>query len=111
MESIFGFLVCASLIFFAGKKLSYYGDLLSEMTGLGKAWIGLILMASVTSLPELMVGISSSAIVEDANLAAGDVLGSCLFNLGILAMMDAFLPKNKPLLANASQSHILAAAL
>lgn len=81
------------------------------MTGLGKAWIGLILMAGVTSLPELMVGISSSAIVQSADLAAGDILGSCLFNLCILAIMDAFLPKDKPLLANASQSHVLAAAL
>lgn len=68
-------------------------------------------MAGVTSLPELMVGISSSAIVQSADLAAGDILGSCLFNLGILAVMDAFLPKDKPLLASASQSHVLAAAL
>lgn len=66
-------------------------------------------MASVTSLPELMVGVSSSAIVESADLATGDILGSCLFNLAILAAMDAFLPKNKPLLSHASQSHILAA--
>ncbi|MBP9779225.1 sodium:calcium antiporter [Candidatus Gracilibacteria bacterium] len=111
MSDIFGFITCGALIFFAGKKLSYYGDLLSEITGLGKAWIGLILMASVTSLPELMVGISASAIVQSADLAAGDILGSCLFNLGILAVMDAFLPKDRPLLANASQSHVLAAAL
>ncbi|MDD2693992.1 MAG: sodium:calcium antiporter [Candidatus Gracilibacteria bacterium] len=111
MSDIFGFLTAAALIFFAGKKLSYYGDLLAEMTGLGKAWIGLILMAGVTSLPELMVGISSSAIVQSADLAAGDILGSCLVNLGILAVMDAFLPKDKPLLANSSQSHVLAAAL
>ena len=68
-------------------------------------------MASVTSLPELMVGISSSAIVESADLAAGDILGSCLFNLAVLAVMDAFLPKNKPLFSHASQSHVLAAAL
>lgn len=111
MSDIFWFLTAAALIFFAGKKLSYYGDLLAEMTGLGKAWIGLILMAGVTSLPELMVGISSSAIVQSADLAAGDILGSCLVNLGILAVMDAFLPKDKPLLANSSQSHVLAAAL
>lgn len=111
MADIFWFATCAALIFFAWKKLSYYGDLLSELTGLWKAWIGLILMAGVTSLPELMVGISSSAIVQSADLAAGDILGSCLFNLGILAIMDAFLPKDKPLLANASQSHVLAAAL
>lgn len=68
-------------------------------------------MAGVTSLPELMVGISSSAIVESADLAAGDILGSCLFNLAILAVMDAFLPKGKLLFSSASQSHVLAAAL
>jgi cation:H+ antiporter len=111
MADIFWFITCGALIFFAWKKLSYYWDLISEMTGLGKAWIWLILMATITSLPELMVGISSVAIVESADLAAGDILWSCLFNLGILAVLDAFLPKDRPLLANASQSHVLAAAL
>jgi cation:H+ antiporter len=57
MTSIAGFILCASIIFFSGKKLSYYGDAIAELTGLGRAWIGLILMASVTSLPELEVGI------------------------------------------------------
>lgn len=109
MFAFLWFITCAAIIFFAGKKLSYYGDLISEMTGLWRAWIWLILMASVTSLPELMVWLSSSAIVESADLATGDILGSCLFNLAILAAMDAFLPKNKPLLSHASQSHILAA--
>jgi cation:H+ antiporter len=99
------------VIFFAGKKLSFYGDRLAEITGMGKAWIGLILMASVTSLPELMVGISSSAIVEDADLAVGDIMGSCAFNLGILALMDAFVPHSRSMLQLASKNHILAAAL
>ncbi len=111
MLNLFGFLFCAVVIFLAGKKLAHYGDLIAELTGLGKAWIGLILMASVTSLPELMVGISSSALVGSADLAVGDILGSCAFNLGILALMDAFVPKTKPLLGSASQSHVLAASL
>ncbi|MFN0200621.1 MAG: hypothetical protein ACKVTZ_03835 [Bacteroidia bacterium] len=51
-----------------------------------RAWIGLILMAAVTSLPELMVGISSATIVQSADLAVGDILGSCAFNLGILSL-------------------------
>ena len=106
-----GLLTCAVIIFAAGKKLSYYGDLLAELTGLGKAWIGLILMAAVTSLPELMVGISASAIVQSADLAVGDILGSCAFNLGILSLMDAFLPRERPLFGKASRSHALAAAL
>ena len=42
-----GFLLCAVIIFLAGKKLSFYGDLLAEKTGMGKAWIGLILIACV----------------------------------------------------------------
>ncbi|MBL0098000.1 MAG: hypothetical protein IPP46_17015 [Bacteroidetes bacterium] len=96
--------------FFAGKRVSYYGDIIAELTGFGKAWIGLILMASITSLPELMVGISSVAIVESADLAVGDILGSCAFNLGILSVLDAFTPKNKPLFSQASQSHVLAAS-
>jgi cation:H+ antiporter len=85
--------------------------MLANKTGLGRAWIGLILMSAVTSLPELMVGISASAYVQSADLAVGDVLGSCAFNLGILSLMDVFTPKSQPLLGRVSQSHILAAAL
>src|SRR5688572_15143343 len=107
---IAGFLFCAIVIFFAGRKLSYYGDILSDITGMGKAWVGLILMASVTSLPELVVGISSSAIIQSADLAVGDVLGSCAFNLGILALLDALVPRHRHLFSMASPNHILAAA-
>ncbi|WP_417352272.1 sodium:calcium antiporter [Flavobacterium alkalisoli] len=107
---IAGFLVCAIIIFFAGKKLSFYGDLLADMTGMGKAFIGLILMSTVTSLPELMVGISSVSIVQSADLAMGDILGSCALNLSILSLMDVFTKKDKPLFSQVSKSHILAAA-
>jgi cation:H+ antiporter len=111
MKYVVGFLACALIILFAGKKLSYYGDLIGEKFRLGKAWVGLILMASVTSLPELMTGIGSSAIVQSADLAVGDILGSCAFNLGILAMMDVFVPRHQPLFSVASQSHVLSASL
>jgi cation:H+ antiporter len=107
---IAGFIICALIIFFAGKRLSHYGDLLAELSGMGKAWIGLILMAAVTSLPELMVGISSAVIIQSADLAVGDIIGSCAFNLGILSMMDIFTPKDRPLFSHVSKSHILAAA-
>lgn len=106
-----GFAVCAAIIFFAGRKLSYYGDLMADLTGMGKAWIGLILMAAVTSLPELMVGVSSSAIIQSADLAVGDIVGSCALNLCILSLMDVFTPKDRPLFSSISQSHILSAAL
>ncbi len=53
------FIICTSVIVFSGTKLAKYGDIIAEKTGLGRAWIGLVLMASVTSLPELVTGISS----------------------------------------------------
>lgn len=108
---ILGLIIAASVIFYAGKKLSLYGDIIAEKTGLGKAWIGLILMSIITSLPELMVGVSSSYVVGSADLAVGGILGSCALNLGILSVMDVFTPKNKPLFSKISQSHVLAAAL
>ncbi|MGV3640870.1 MAG: sodium:calcium antiporter [Adhaeribacter sp.] len=104
------FAALAGLIFFSGRQLSVYGSILAELLGLGKAWIGLALMASVTSLPELTVGISSAAVVGSADLALGDVLGSCCFNLFLLAVMDALLP-GKSLSSQASTSHILAGAM
>lgn len=74
---------------------------------MGRAWAGLILMASVTSLPELITGISSVAIVKAPNLAAGDIFGSCVFNLLILSILDTRL--KKPLLSVVKSSHIVAA--
>ena len=111
MGNYVGFLVCAIIIFFAGKKLSVYGDKIADKTGLGKAWIGLILMASITSLPELMVGVSTSAFIQSADLAVGDVLGSCTFNLAILAMLDIFVPHRQSLFNIASSRHVLSASL
>lgn len=112
MMDTLGFAICALIIFFSGKQLSYYGNEIAEKTGLGKAWIGLILMATVTSLPELMVGISAAAIVKSPDLAVGDILGSCTFNLAILAVLDIFVPKRQHLFFVASAPrHILSAAL
>jgi cation:H+ antiporter len=108
--NILGFAICAALIFFHGQKLSRYGDRIATQTGLGRIWIGLILMAAVTSLPELGIGISAVAIVGSADLAVGDILGSCVFNLAILSLLDALSPGD-PILARVSKSQVLAISL
>lgn len=105
--NILGFIACAAVIIYSGTKLSYYGDKIADLTGMGKAWVGLILMASVTSLPELITGISSVAIVKAPDLAAGDIFGSCVFNLLILSVLDARI--KKPLFSMVKSSHIVAA--
>lgn len=84
------FVVCTSVIVYSGSRLSKYGDILAEKTGMGRTWIGLILMASVTSLPELITGISSVTFANVPDIAVGDVLGSCVFNMLILSFLDAW---------------------
>ena len=61
------------MIIYSGTKLAIYGDAIAEKTGMGKAWFGLVLMASVTSLPELITGISAVVIVDVPDLAVGDI--------------------------------------
>jgi cation:H+ antiporter len=103
-------IICAGLIFRAGSLLSKYGDVIAEKTGLGRAWVGAILIAGVTSLPELASGVSAVAWLNAPNLAAGAVLGSCLFNLALIAMIDlAYQPGR--VLAKAQDVHILSGGL
>lgn len=108
--SVIGFFVCSILIFYHGKKLTYYGELISIKSGLGRVWVGLILMASVTSLPELVMGISSVAVVSSPDLAVGNILGSCVFNLAVLSLLDAIMP-GQPILTKVARSNVLAASL
>ena len=102
------FLVCSAVIVYCGTNLSRYGDVIAEKTGLGRAWIGLILMSGVTSLPELITGISSVAFAGAPDIAVGDVMGSCVFNLSLIALMD-MLHGPQPIFSRAEHNHNLSA--
>jgi len=78
------------VIIVAGTKLAKYGDLIAEKTGLGRIWIGVVLLATITSLPELATGISSVTFVGEPDLTMGDLFGSNLINLVIIAVIDLF---------------------
>ena len=104
------FFICAVLIIGVSTLLSRYGDVLAEKTGLGRAWVGAILLASVTSLPEMVSGISAVAWLNVPNLAIGAILGSCLFNLALIAIMDVVYQPGS-ILAKAQEGHILSGGL
>ena len=108
--TILGFGACSALIIFSGARLSKYGDIIADLTGMGKAWLGLILMASITSLPELVTGISAITIIDTPDIAVGDIMGSCVFNLLILAILDYFVP-GKPLSSIVTKGHVMAGFL
>ena len=84
----FKFIVCVLVIFFAGRVVAKYGDIIANKTGLGGVWVGLVLVAVVTSLPELFTGISAVTIVKVPDLTIGDLLGANTFNLLNLALLD-----------------------
>ena len=99
------FLATALVIVLAGVRLARYGDVLGEKTGLGRSWVGVVLLAATTSLPELFTGFGATALAPLPDIATGDALGSCMFNLLILSFMDAIQPE--PLSARAHQNHAL----
>jgi len=103
------FALCAALIAAAGSRLSRYGDIIAEKTGLGGAWIGLALMATVTSLPELVTGVSAVALADAPDIALGNVLGACIINLTMIVILD-LLYREESIYMRASQGHILSAS-
>jgi cation:H+ antiporter len=100
------FAVCALLIARAGFWLSRSADGLAEIYGWGRGWVGLALLATVTSLPELASGISAVAWVGAPDLAVGNALGACVVNLLFLVVVDA-LQRQQPMYRDASAVHLL----
>jgi len=100
------FIFCILIIFFSGRKIAKYGDIIAGKTGLGGLWIGLVLIAFITSLPELFTGVSAIRLVDAPDLTVGNLLGANAFNLLNLALLDIAY-QNGSLLAAASRIHRL----
>lgn len=66
------FALCLAAIGLAGPALIRNGEIISRLTGLSRSWIGLVLIATATSLPELYTGLSSVAVADAPNIAVGD---------------------------------------
>ena len=77
----------AAAIWFAGTRIAQYADAISEKTGLGQALLGLLLLAGVTSLPEIGVTVSA-AWAGDTKLAVNNLFGSIAMQVAILAVID-----------------------
>lgn len=81
------FLSGVGLVFFSVKCADYV-DLLDKKTSMSGAFIGGVILAAVTSLPELITSISALTI-GNAGLIVGNVLGSNIFNLCIFGALTA----------------------
>ncbi|MBT4865036.1 MAG: sodium:calcium antiporter [Planctomycetaceae bacterium] len=109
MEMLIAEFVGLSLaIVIAGSFLARDADRIGELTGLGRTLTGIVLLAAATSLPELVVG-CQAALIDAPNLAVGDLLGSCLFNLLILAVLDLTHRERGRMLSRSAAAHALSA--
>jgi cation:H+ antiporter len=78
----------ASIVVFAGGwTLVRFGDAIGEQTGLGRVWAGVILLATATSLPELVTGITAVRGLDSPNLAVGGAFGANSLNLLVIAVL------------------------
>ena len=99
-----------ALIVVAATFLARSADAIAGKTGLGRSFVGVVMLATATSLPELGTGVSAIALVGESDLAAGDAFGSNLFNLFVIGILDIYWRKG-PLLTFASYTSALAGAL
>jgi len=102
------FLTSAVIVVGAGVKLSEYGDALAAVTGIGRSFIGITLLALFTSLPELISTIGAVTLVDNPDLAFGNVYGSNMFNMLTIFLLDAYFRKTD-VYKGISESNIITA--
>jgi cation:H+ antiporter len=102
------FILFASIVVAAGVVLARCCDRIADLSGLGRTLVGMVLLASATSLPEFTVAWKAVRIGA-IDLTMGDVLGSSLINLLILSVLDLTRQTRGQMLSKAAAAHALSA--
>ncbi|MGY8768571.1 MAG: sodium:calcium antiporter [Pirellulales bacterium] len=106
------FIGLSILIIIAGYFLAGAANVIGEKSGMGASLAGLVLLAAATSLPEFAININAVRLpdaISGVNLSMGNVLGSSLFNLFILAVIDLLFRSKQRMLSSVSSAHALSA--
>ncbi|MCA9408394.1 MAG: hypothetical protein KC733_06875 [Candidatus Omnitrophica bacterium] len=83
--------LCALVVVIGAIWLAKSSDVIAEKSGLGRTFVGSTLLAMVTSLPEMVVSLSAMRL-GSLDLAIGNIFGSNMTNLFILAICDVVYP-------------------
>jgi cation:H+ antiporter len=86
------FAIAAAIVWVAGSRLTIYADIIADRTGLGEAFVGLVLLAVATSLPEIGRTITASSI-GNAALAVDSLFGGIVLQTAVLAVADLFVTR------------------
>jgi cation:H+ antiporter len=101
--------VAAVIILAAGFLLSQTGDAIAAQSGLGQSFVGAVLLSLATSLPELSTVIASVR-MRQYEMAISDILGTNLFNIAIIFLVDAVYA-GKPVLNEVGSFSLFSALL
>ena len=104
------FLLSATAIVLAGIRLAPYGEAIGRRTGIGQGWIGLLFLATLTSIPEMTTTVTG-ALIDAPNIALGNAFGSNLFNVVIIAVLDVLLLGRGPFLLKVRTYHVLSGSV
>lgn len=100
--------ICCAIILLAGSRLSRYGELIAEKSGLSKSLVGLVLLAIITSLSQLVASVSSVVLHDLPDVAVGALVGSCMFNMMLIGLLD-LVSTERPVSSFVHVGHILSA--
>lgn len=81
------FIVTGGLVAWAGVNLVRAGDEIARLAGFSRLVAGVLLLGVATSLPEIATDVSAS-LAGSPDLAVGDLFGSSMANMAVLAVID-----------------------
>jgi cation:H+ antiporter len=103
------FAAAGVLVFLVSSRLARHADAIADATGLGRAWVGTLFLAGSTSLPELITDLNAT-LLGAIDLGVGDLFGSTLANLLLLALLD-LVYRRRNVLDTVSPDHALVGTL
>lgn len=102
-----GFFAAAAVVLVAAYFLALSADGIAEASGLGRSFVGVLLVSIVTTLPEASVTVAA-AMRKSYGLVIGNIYGSCAFNLFVIPIAGLFYADG-PLLHEMTDAHFVAA--
>ena len=87
LNLILRFVFFAIVIVISSLLVSITTDNIARETGVGSSFVGAIFLGVATSLPE-MTSLISLIRMRNYDIAVGNIVGSNLFNFGIIALTD-----------------------
>lgn len=109
MLIIIEFLISSAIMVLAAYKLAEHADVIALRTGLGRLFIGTLLLAAGTSLPEFLTTINSLNL-SVPDLAAGNIFGSNMLNIALIGVFDLLFWR-AGILRRTAGKHVLTAGL